>query len=70
MLHFPLTAAGVAQSVHRRGYGLDDRDQFTAGEIMGPFLFATASRLTLGPAQPPIQRIPGAPTVRVKRPGR
>jgi hypothetical protein len=32
---------------------------------MGIFLFAAASRLALGPIQPPIQRVQG-----VKRPGR
>jgi len=34
------------------------------------FLFITASRPTLGPAQPPIQWVPGALSLGVKRPGR
>jgi hypothetical protein len=34
------------------------------------FLFTTASRTTLGPTQPPIQWIPGALSLAVKRPGR
>jgi hypothetical protein len=36
---------------------------------MGIFLFTTASRTALGPAQPPIQWVPGALSVEVKRPG-
>jgi hypothetical protein len=34
------------------------------------FLFTTASRTALGPTQPPIQRVPGALSLGVKRPGR
>jgi hypothetical protein len=37
---------------------------------MGFFLFATASRPTVGPTQPAIQWIPGALTSWVKRPKR
>jgi hypothetical protein len=33
------------------------------------FLFTTASRTALGPTQPPIQRVPGALSLGVKRPG-
>jgi hypothetical protein len=33
------------------------------------FLFSTSSRLALGPAQPPIQWVPGALSPGVKRPG-
>jgi hypothetical protein len=43
------------------GYGLDDR---------GIFLFTTASRTVLGYTQPPIQWVPGALYLGVKRPGR
>jgi hypothetical protein len=42
------------QSVYGLGYGLDDR---------------TASRTVLRPTQPPIQWVPGAPSLGVKRPG-
>jgi len=34
------------------------------------FLMATASKPAPGPTQPPIQRLPGAITPRVKQPGR
>jgi hypothetical protein len=37
---------------------------------LGIFLFATASGAALGPAQPPIQWVPGALSLGVKRPGR
>jgi len=37
---------------------------------LGSFLFATASRPGLGRTQPPIKRVPGAISPRVKRPGR
>jgi hypothetical protein len=53
------------------GYGLDDRSsefRFPAGDEI--FLFITASRTALGPTQPPIQWVPGALFLGVKRPGR
>jgi hypothetical protein len=53
------------------GYGLDDqgtRVRFPAG--LGTFLFTTVSRTALGPTQPPIQWVPGALSVGIKRPGR
>jgi hypothetical protein len=34
------------------------------------FLFTTTSRTALGPTQPPIQWVTGAPSTGVKRPGR
>jgi hypothetical protein len=52
------------------GYGLDDRSsrvRFPAG--LG-LLFTTASRMVLGPTQPPIQWVLGALSLGVKRPGR
>jgi hypothetical protein len=54
------------------GYGLDDRGsrvRFPAGA--GNFsLGTTESRTALGPTQPPIQWVPGALSLGVKRPGR
>jgi hypothetical protein len=61
----------IAQSVWRLGYWLNDqgsRVRFPAGA--GYFLFATASETALGPTQPPIQWVPGALSLHVKRPGR
>jgi hypothetical protein len=37
---------------------------------VGIFLFTTASRMVLGPTQPPIQWVPGALSLGVKWPGR
>jgi hypothetical protein len=53
------------------GYGLDDRSsrvRFPAGA--GNFSLHHASRTALGPTQPPIQWVPGALSLGVKRPGR
>jgi hypothetical protein len=53
------------------GYGLDDRvRRFDSRRELGIFLFSTASRLDLGPTQPPIQWVPGVLSPAVKRPGR
>jgi hypothetical protein len=52
-------------------YGLDNRGsrvRFPAG--LGISLFTTVSRMALGPPQPPIQWVPGALSLEVKRPGR
>jgi hypothetical protein len=49
-------------------YGLDDRG-FESRQGLGIFLFTTASRPALGTTQPPIQWVPGALSLRVKRPG-
>jgi hypothetical protein len=43
--------------------------QFPAGAMMG-FFFATDFRPSPGPTEPLIQRVPGALTSAVKRPGR
>jgi hypothetical protein len=53
------------------GYGLDNRGsrvRFSAG--LGIFLFTTASRTALEPTQPPVQWVPGALSLEVKRPER
>jgi hypothetical protein len=52
------------------GYGMDDRGfrfRFPAGA--GNFLFTTMSRPALGPTQFPIQWVPRALSLGVKRPG-
>jgi hypothetical protein len=36
---------------------------------LGIFLFTTTSRMTMGPTQPPIQWVPGALSLGIKRPG-
>jgi hypothetical protein len=52
------------------GYGLDDRE-LESRQGLRIFLFTiVGSRPALGPTQPPIQRLPGALSVGVKRPGR
>jgi hypothetical protein len=50
------------------GNGLDDRG-FESRQGLGIFLFTTASRPALGLTQPPIQWVPGALSLGVKRPG-
>jgi hypothetical protein len=42
---------------------------FNSQRGMGIFLFTTASRTALGPTQPPIQWVPGALSLGIKRPG-
>jgi hypothetical protein len=51
------------------GCGLDDLG-FESRQELGIFLFTTASSLAVGPTQPPIQWLPGALSLGVKRPGR
>jgi hypothetical protein len=50
-------------------YGLEDRG-FESRQELGIFLFTTASRTALGPTQTPIQWVPGALSLGLKRPGR
>jgi hypothetical protein len=51
------------------GKGLDDGGVRVPAEA-GNFLFTTASIPAVGPTQPPIQWVPGALYLGVKRPGR
>jgi hypothetical protein len=50
-------------------YGLDDRGVESRQEL-GIFLFTTASRPALVPTQPPVQWVPEALSLVVKRTGR
>jgi hypothetical protein len=53
------------------GYGLyarGSRVRFPA--VTGIILFTTASRTALDPTEPPIQGVPGASLLGIKRPGR
>jgi hypothetical protein len=50
-------------------YGLDNRGVLDSRQGLGVFLFATASRPVLGPTQTPIQWVPRALSLKVKRPG-
>jgi hypothetical protein len=43
---------------------------FDSRRGLGIFLFTTATRTALGPTQPPMQWVPGALSLGVKRPGR
>jgi hypothetical protein len=43
---------------------------FESRQGLEVFLFTTASRMALGPTQPPIQWVPEAVSLEVKRPGR
>jgi hypothetical protein len=53
------------------GYGVDSRVlEFDSRLGLGIFLFTTASKTALGPTQPPIQCVPGALSLGVKRPER
>jgi hypothetical protein len=50
------------------GYGLDDRG-FESRQWLGIFLFTTMSRPALRPTQPPIQWVPRAISLGIKRSG-
>jgi hypothetical protein len=52
------------------GYGLDDRGSRVRFPAGARNFFTTASRTALGTTQPPIQWVPGALSLGVKRPGR
>jgi hypothetical protein len=68
MMH---TAIVIAQSVQRWATGWTiEVLGFDSRRGLGIFLFTTASRTALEPTQPPIQWVPGALSLGVKRPGR
>jgi hypothetical protein len=66
-----LTRAMIAQSVQRWATGwMTWVLGFDSRRKLGIFLFTAGSRTALGPTQPPIQWVPEAPSLGVKRPGR
>jgi hypothetical protein len=63
--------AVIAQSVYRWATGWTIGVlRFDSRRGLGIFLFTTASRTALDPTQLPIQWVPGASSLGVKRPGR
>jgi hypothetical protein len=69
--HIFIIRAVIAQSVQRWATGWTIGVlEFDSRRGLGIFLFTTASRTALGPTQPPIQWVPGALSLGVKRPGR
>jgi hypothetical protein len=61
----------IAQSVKRRAMGWTIGVLgFDSRQGLGIFLFTTASRTALEPTQPPIQWVPGALSLEVRRPER
>jgi hypothetical protein len=67
-----LYSSGARIAQWATGYRLDDRGGggLESRQGMGIFPFTTTTRLVLGHTQPPIQWIPGAISLGVKRPGR
>jgi hypothetical protein len=59
----PGQLSGIAMS-----YGMEDRE-FESRQEPRSFHFTDSSRTALGPTQPPIQRVTGAISLGVKRPG-
>jgi hypothetical protein len=53
-VHVKVTGAGAAQSVQWPGYGMDDRVRFPVGPGIS-YLFATASKSSVGPSRPPTE---------------
>jgi hypothetical protein len=69
--HAAYVRAVIAQSVWRWATGWTIVVLgFDSRQGLGIFLFITVSRTAVGPTQPPIQWVPGAPSLRVKQPGR
>jgi hypothetical protein len=68
MLALSLSLQRLYEKICLTGYGQDGRGWIPGKDTI--FLFSIASRLTLGPTQPPIQCVPGALSPGVKRLGR
>jgi hypothetical protein len=69
LVSFPFCYVQIFSSTESPFFGLDDRG-FESRQGLGIFIFTIASGPTLGPTQPPIQWVPGALSLEVKRPGR
>jgi hypothetical protein len=69
---FTLVCSGALGQLKRILYSLQFHIQLKVKSRrgLGIFLFTTASRTALGPTQSPIQWVPGALSLGVKRPGR
>jgi hypothetical protein len=64
------TPIAIAQSIlHLASHCTIGVLGFDYRQVLGIFLFTTTSRPALGPTQPPIQWVPGALSLGVKRPG-
>jgi hypothetical protein len=65
----------MINQLRRRGKSVSDKAAvwttgFRIPTAAGILVFATVSRLALGPTQPPIQKVLGNPSTRVKQMGR
>jgi hypothetical protein len=62
--------SSVLSQYRHQSTGCTTGVQFPTGAMMRYFPFATASQPALGPAEPPVQWVPGVLSPAVKRPGR
>jgi hypothetical protein len=70
LLDTPSYQAGTGIALRYSAELLAGWSGFESRQRPGIFFFTTASRPALGPTQPPVQLVPGALSLGVKRPGR